>query len=167
MAKLLRKVQYKPNWDPKGEFSKYLPPGHAPADALLDLRTRGNALSVWQIDDQESNLERVLAAMVSTGEHLQTTSYLIVDMQHITQLRFSLIKSTGDTHDAEANDKWHFDLTKLSASDLATLANTMLSQGKTDRRNPKALAAMLRNSVQQKFVDDAKLNPKVQTQISG
>jgi len=166
MAKLLRKVQYKPNWDPEGEFSKYLPNGLAPADALWDLKTKGNALSLWQIDDQESNLERVLAAMVSTADHLQTIDYLVIDMQHVVELRLSIIQSAGDTYDAKVNDNWHFDLTKLSATDLAKLANTMLSHGKTDRRNDRALALLLKGSVEKGYVDHAKLKPNVQNRIS-
>ena len=47
MAKLLRKIKYKTNWDPNGEFAAFLDPGEAPADALQDLKTTDNALSAF------------------------------------------------------------------------------------------------------------------------
>lgn len=165
MAKLLRKVQYKTNWDPKGEFSNYLPSGQSPADALQDLRTKGNALSLWQVEDNGSNLDRVLAAIVSISDHLQTINYLMVDEQHVTSLNLKLVQSKGETHDAHANENWHFDLTQLSASDLANLANTMLSHGQTDRRNDKSLASLLKGSVEKGYIDHSKLGDKVQARI--
>ena len=63
------------------------------------------------------------------------------------------------------NENWHFDLTQLSASDLANLANTMLSHGQTDRRNDKSLASLLKGSVEKGYIDHSKLGDKVQARI--
>ena len=79
MSKLLRKVDSKPHWEPDGEFSEYIGAGKAPADALRDLATTDNALSVWQIDDNETNLDRVLAAIASTRQFLLKIDFLICD----------------------------------------------------------------------------------------
>jgi hypothetical protein len=161
MAKFLRKVQYKTNWDPAGEFSKYLPPGEAPADALQDLVTSDNTLSVWEIDDKGTNLERVLAAIASRGDHLQKIDYLIVDSRHLLELGLAMEKKTGQTHDGYANESWHFDLTHLSASDLSRLANNMFAHGKTDRKREPSLIELLNKSIESGFVDAANLRPNL------
>lgn len=166
MAIFLRKIQYKTNWDRQGEFSGYIPVGQAPADALQDLKTQGNALSVWQIDDTRSNLERVLAAIASTLDHIQVINYLLIDSQHISPLNLSLVPSPGVTHDLDANSTWHFDLVHLSATDLANLANTMFTHGEKKREKDRQLALFLKKSVESGFVDQTKLNPLVIAKLS-
>jgi hypothetical protein len=166
MPNFLRKVQYRPNWDPEGEFSKYLSPGEAPADALKDLQTSNNRLSVWQIDDQETNLERVLAAIVSPADHIQKFDYLIVESKHIQNLGFSIEKTTGQTHDSHANNNWHFDLTRLSATNLSNLANCLLKNGATKRKYDRDLIPMLKKSIASGYVEQTKLNPKLLERLS-
>jgi hypothetical protein len=165
MPKFLRKVQYKTNWDPRGEFSKYLPHGEAPADALRDLSTRENALSVWEIDDQGENLERVLAAIASCGDHIQKIDYVIVDSKHLDDLALAREKKTGDTHDQHANETWHFDLINLSASDLGRLANRMLLHGRPERVQDKTLLPLLAKSIENKFVDPQQLRPDLRAKF--
>jgi hypothetical protein len=165
MAKLLRKVQRKTDWDPDGEFSSYLPAGHAPADALKDLATTNNNLSVWQVDDAGENLDRVLAAIVSTRQYLQVLDYLIIDSERIQALNLAVAQTPGDTHDVQANEAWHFHLTRLSATDVANLANTMLTHGETKRQRQKQLISLLKKSVEEGFVDRAKLGPDVSSKL--
>jgi hypothetical protein len=166
MAKLLRKVQHKTDWDPHGEFSQYLLPGHAPADALRDLATNDNMLSVWQIDEKASNLERVLAAIVSPNDHLQKLDYLMFDQQHVHTLNLTIEQAEGDTCDSQANASWHFHLTHLSATDLANLANEMFTHGEIWRQKERVLASLLSKSVRDGFIEEGKLLPKVRAKLT-
>lgn len=166
MPSYLRKVQSKRNWDPKGEFSNYLRAGEAPADALADIRTSDNALSIWEIDDQRNNLERVLAAIASRGEHLQKMDHVIVESTRVQHLGVKIEKKSGDTHDSGANSSWHYDLTHLSATDLARLANCLLEYGKSERQLPNKLVSMVKESIQKGFVDQGKLDSKMIQQLS-
>ncbi len=165
MPKFLRKVKYKTNWDPNGEFSKYVPAGEAPADALQDLVTSDNALSLWEIDDHGTNLERVLAAIASRGDHLQKIDYLIVDSKHIQGLGLRMEQRVGETHDSHANKSWHFDLNRLSASDLSRLANSMFANGKTERKVESSLIPLLKKSIEDGFVDKTNLRPNLLERI--
>jgi hypothetical protein len=167
MAKFLRKVQSKTDWDPAGEFSRYIPAGEAPADALNDLTTSDNCLSVWEIDDDGRNLERVLAAIVSSRDYLQKLDYLMVDRVHIVGLGLAMEKKFGETYDGHANGEWHFDLTRLSATDLSRLANTMFVHGTTERKNKPKLVQLLKKSIQDGYVNEADLRPQVRESLSG
>jgi len=166
MAKLLRRIQHKPNWDPQGEFSTYLPPGQAPADSLDDIATDANRLSIWQIDDEGTNLDRVLAAMASPRENLQKLDYLIFDIQDVQVLEIPVEASPGNTLDQEANKSWHFHLTHLSAAALASLANRMLARGPARRQNERQLIALLDKSVANGWIDQSRLSPSIRSKLS-
>jgi hypothetical protein len=50
--------------------AKWVPPdwmdaGEVPADALSDLKVMDNALSVWQVEADRTNLEMVITALAS------------------------------------------------------------------------------------------------------
>jgi hypothetical protein len=166
MTKILRRIQHRTNWDPRGEFSRYLQPGQAPADTLQDLATSENTLSIWQVQDSDSNLDRILAAIASPRENLQKLDYLIVDWQHVEELSLHMEKAAGDTHDKYANENWHFHLTRLSASDVANLANKMFAHGQTVRKKEKDLVLLLKRSIAQGFVDKEKLLPNVLAKVA-
>lgn len=166
MAKLLRRIQRKPNWDPQGEFSTYLPSGQAPADALSDIATDANRLSIWQIDDEGTNLDRVLAAIASPRTNLQKLDYLIFDIQDVQVLEISIEASQGNTFDEEANKSWHFHLTRLSATALANLANRMLARGPARRQNERQLIALIDRSVANGWIDQSRLNPSIRSKLS-
>lgn len=161
MAKFLRKVETKRHWDHKGEFSKYIPAGEASADCLGDLKTSSEALSVWELDDEKTNLNRILAAIASTREHLQKIDYLIVDAAHVTNLGLKIQPKPGQTRDAGANNAWHRDLIHLSASDLSRLANVLFEHAQRRREMEVKLIALLKHSVDEGHVDRAALRPGI------
>ena len=165
MPKFLRTVQYKTNWDPHGEFAKYLPQGEAPADALKDLSTKENALSIWEIDDRGENLDRVLAAIASCRDHIQKIDYVIVDSKHLEDLALAREKKAGATHDEHANATWHFDLINLSAGDLGRLANRMLMHGTPERIQDKKLLPLLGKSIENKFVNRQDLHQNLRAKF--
>jgi hypothetical protein len=165
MSKFLRQVQHKTNWDPQGEFSSYIPPGQAPADALEDLVTDDNALSIWEVDDLGTNLERILAAMASRRQNLQKMDYLIVNSEHVYALGLAMEQKPGETHDDDANKRWHYDLIHLSASDVSRFANAMFLNGKAERKREPDLISSLRKSIASRFIDEAKLSEGLRERI--
>jgi hypothetical protein len=74
MAFLLRNIS-KPKW----ARYEWMEPGSAPAEALTDLRPTNNALSVWRIEADHSNLSAVLAAFASNRDRLDKLDYALVD----------------------------------------------------------------------------------------
>jgi len=160
MPLLLRKIDHKVKWAKGGEASKYLPPEQAPADVLHDLKTEDNRLSVWQIEDDKSNLTRVIAAIVSTREYLQKLDYILIDFRHIQENGLRVERESGDTLDKQANS-WHVDVIQLSASDLARLANLLFANGERVRELEPQLLNMLRQSVNAGHIHEAELKPTV------
>jgi hypothetical protein len=165
MSKLLRKVDHKLFWNPNGEFATYVPADEAPADALKDLRTEHDALSVWQIDDNEANLDRVLAAIASSRDYLLKLDFLIFDSKHIEELGLKMEREDGRTYDSKANSDWHFDLIHLSASDLSRLANKMFKYSKRGRLTVPKLTQLVKESVGKGYVDPAHLHPEVRATV--
>lgn len=70
MPLILRKIE-KGRWNSDPQAVPWLPPGEVQAQALLDLAPKDNGLSVWLIEEDRSNLDRVVAALAGvlrTGE---------------------------------------------------------------------------------------------------
>lgn len=120
MAFLVRAIS-KPKW----VRPDWLPLGDAPGDALSDLRTTNNALSVWMLDDGRLNLPRILEALASNRERLDKLDYTIIDEQAVRSIPVTIEEADGDTPHATANTI-HRDLTELSAFKLTLLASEMV-----------------------------------------
>lgn len=98
------------------------------ADALNDLRTSSNELSVWYIEDDESNLEHVITALAASGDTVANLDYALFDLQLITNSDIKIHQSPGITPDERVNALWHRDLIELSASKIMRLATIIFTQ---------------------------------------
>ena len=118
---LLRKIT-KPKW-----FDKpWLPAGEVPADALVDLRTQNNELSVWRVEPDEVNLHAVIAALASNKtERLANLDYVVLDEEVVAGLGIEWTQTVGDSPHRDANLQWHCDLTELTATKVVGLARAM------------------------------------------
>ena len=102
---------------------------------IRDLEPDNNTLSVWYIEDDRSNLERVAVALASTRDTFSNFDYALVDEQLLSALNIKVVQTDGITPDQEANTQWHRDLVELSDADLIALARTieeLLGTAKTD-----------------------------------
>lgn len=115
MPLFLRMIKGSRWYPPEDTF--WLADGEIQAEPLADLATRENTLSVFQISDNESNLERVIAAMAAQRDDLRHFEYALFDQQIIADLNIKVQKAPGDTKDGIVNE-WHYDLTELSAQKL-------------------------------------------------
>ena len=121
MAFILRKL------DSKASFYQqdWLRNEDAQADALSNLKTKGNQLSVWWIDDDLSNLDRVIAALAAGRDRVEKLDYAVIDRGVLDSLGIRSIKADGQSPDGGANQRWHQDLARLSGSQLVALAVNM------------------------------------------
>ncbi|MBM3458574.1 MAG: hypothetical protein FJX77_08605 [Armatimonadetes bacterium] len=106
----------------------WLPQGEPTGDCLNDLRTTENKLSVWLIENDPSNLDRVLAAFAATRDSTAPLDYRRVSLGWIQRHRLSLLPTSGDSPDQEANHRWHRDLSQLSATGVAGVQQNQLSR---------------------------------------
>jgi hypothetical protein len=120
MPFVLRKVR-KAKWY-KHENVPWLKAGELQADALGDLYTENNTLSVWLVTNDKSNLQRIAAALAGNCEYLSNLDYALLNVELIADLNIKIVQKAGDSADDTANNSWHYDLTELSAMDLLALA---------------------------------------------
>jgi len=120
---LLVKLDNKRMWDSPG----WLPAGEVTADAVLDLRVEQNELSVWFVEQDRSNLERVLGALAANREHVEKLDYAVFDEASLAQVGVEARPSQGQLPDEHANENWHRDLVELSGRRLVAVAEVIAS----------------------------------------
>jgi hypothetical protein len=141
---------------------QWLEEGELQADALGDLETTHNELSVWHIQDDKSNLGRVVAALAigNGSRNLANVDYALVDLQTVLDLDIQLVTTQGETLDAEVNS-WHRDLVEMTASKLMGLASAIQTNGEKERLSPKKVASLVNSSVEEGYIDRSKLSASV------
>lgn len=114
----------------KEPAAKWLRNGDVPADAVSDLKTTDNKLSVWEVAEDKSNLERIVRA-IAVGKHqIASTGYIIFDSTLLTEVGIDSTHEKGTTEDAGANE-WHRDLIQLSGNKLVALTRAVLERGES------------------------------------
>ncbi len=166
MPFILRKIR-KSKWY-KSEGTPWLAQGDLQADSLGDLTTQQNELSVWQIQDDLSNLDRVLAAMAASTHQISNLDYALLRQELLPGIK---TKSTlGMSLDEDANI-WHIDLIELSAQKLFALANVIQSQAQIKRKPEKEVLKLVAQAITSGQIDRYRLKPeslaKVEQYISG
>lgn len=127
MALLLRKVKQH-RWY-KEAAASFLEADDVPADPFADLQTTENLLSVWEVQEDRSNLIRVVRAVAIGGHRIDHTGYILFDSVHLDAAGIGLQKNEGRSDDKAANG-WHRDLV-LSGKKLLALAKLLLQHGET------------------------------------
>jgi len=134
-------------------------PGRAPGDALLDLQTRDNKLSVWVIEDDGSNLDEVVGSIALSREALSHLDYVTFELDMVAKLGLDVRESEGATPVLAAN-RWHREVVELSAEDVAELADDLFRRERARVREAevKSIVAQLLGGAQ---VDVAQLDPNM------
>ena len=140
------------------------------ADLITDLvPTHGGTLSVWVIEDDLSNLSRVIAAMIATKTKKESVGsdfpYLLINQDAIADEGFELDEKQGDTPDDVANKKWHRDIAKLTCSKLFQLARVLWQAKKLDEIADWDTIPLLQKSIDQGFLPQGALNKAVKAAI--
>ena len=144
---------------------QWLPPGALQADALVDLKTEENRLSVWQIEDDESNLDQVIAALATKRDECSNLDYAVLDAHLLLRINAKIEVTKGDTFYDKANNLWHRDIIELTTENIMELAH-MIMQHRTKRIRHTTVTSLIKHAVASGDVDKDKLKPKVQKRIS-
>lgn len=128
-----------------------------PADCLTDFRISDRKLSVWLIDDQESNKSRVLTALAANRPQVGVVDYLLFKPEILKTCEIEIEQSKGDTPDDQANDEWHHDLVKLSIRQVAEFAHELCKSNQNGRLLPAEVAVALQEGLANKTLDGQKL----------
>lgn len=145
MPKILRKIK-KSRWYGADEID-WLAEGEVQAEALADLETQSNALSVWIIEDDDSNLRRVVAALAAKCGSRTNVDYVTIDQKRIDDIGLLMQQTNGDSPDSTANSKWHRDLLQLTVNGVAALAAELSANGERKRMTWPKVKAVVQKSV--------------------
>jgi len=140
MPRLIRRIR-KARWT----LQAWLGEGELPSDVFLDLNSKDNTLSLWLVEDDNSNLNRVLAAMAAQGSP-DAFDYAVLDKARLEACGFVLERVDGATPDSDANRQWHFDAKQLSTRLLQVLADE-LKNGIQDRVSPASVKKAVIESI--------------------
>jgi hypothetical protein len=157
VALLLRSIR-KARWSQSPEWCDE---GDLGADALNDLATKDNALSVWQIEQDESNLERVIAALAATRDYLSNFDLILFPEEIVADSGIATDRSEGVSADHEANARWHCDLRMISASKLASLARSIKARGTLRRILERQVGNCIFRGVQEGRIDSSSVSQSI------
>lgn len=116
------------------------------ADALLDLRTRRDTLSVWLVADSESNLPDIVAALAAQRQHLQELDFVLLPEPAVQDLGIQAVATPGDTAVASARDL-HRDLTGLTVGNIVDLARLIHLSGQPRRASKLEVRTILAGAI--------------------
>ena len=156
MAILVRKLDKK-GWL-RAEIAKEL--GGLQADALKNFKTTDNALSVYRLDGDIVPLDRILAALAGTRDHLQEIDYAMFDAELLKVHDIDTNDGPGETPDEEVNQR-HLNLIKLTAPKLCALISSIQARGTVARAASKMVRNALLDSIHQARIKKDKLNARL------
>ena len=161
---LLLRITRRAKWY-KNPNVPWLPAGELQADALGDLNTKVNELSVWYIDEDRTNFERVISALAAKRDVAANFDYALIDSEEISDLNLKMVQTPGDSLDEEANKSWHRDIRELTASLLFELARAIRAKGEIDRIDWKDVGAWLGDSISDGKIDENQLKEGVRLKL--
>lgn len=138
------------------------PTAPAPADALKDLRTVDNKLSVWLIHEDGANLRLVITALAANRDTVANLDYALMPIDTMERLGLTKVDVEGDTKVQTAN-RWHRDLVQLRARDLAVLVEAFI--WKKVRIPENEVRTMLSEAITQDLLDPATLSDNIQQHL--
>lgn len=160
----LRKIELRKWLTP--DDTSWLKVGDIPADPIGDLATRANTLSIWHIEDDRSNLERVVTGHAAKLSNPRNFEYSLFGEEILTNLKLTFVQNKGDSLDDEVNERWHWEITDLSGNQLLQLAKSLLplANGRDVVLRP-AVEQLIVNAVSAKRIEFDRLNPTMKDKI--
>ena len=136
----------------------WLPPGELQGDALLDLQTKGNSLSIYEIQN-DSQEYRVAIALAATRKTIGKFDYAIFEDGQFENLGLTPILIEGQTPDTLVNSL-HYDLKDLTARNVVRLA-AVISRGRSDRILGKDVKGRLVDAINSGTINKTKMKPEL------
>ena len=155
MPLLLRKIR-KSKWY-KNNSVLWLGKNDIQADALGDVVTSSNTLSVWLVEDDKSNLEQVIVALSSSCDNISNFDYALLNVDLLSNLGIKIETKEGLTPYTRAN-QWHRDLVEFTTDKLFKLAKAIFLLPDRERVAEKTVLNWIRDAVRNGHIDKTKLS---------
>ena len=121
-------------------------------DALSGLRTQDNCLSIWWLEADHANLDRIIAALAATRQFRVKFDYAIIPQSNLGRLDVTLVQTKGTSCDDKANQNWHYELRRLTGTSLLRLANIIQNNGQCARRYEREVEQLIRDAIENGFI---------------
>jgi hypothetical protein len=144
LSLVLRKIR-KSKWY-RHDGVNWLPDNSLQADTLVDLKTQNNALSIYLVQDDESDLERLIAALAATGDNLANFDYALFDEAILREANLKIRSQPGGTPDQIVNAIQHRDLIELTTDGVLLLARA-IRDGRRERKMDAEVSALITKSI--------------------
>lgn len=142
----------------KDDAAPFLAIDDVPADPFCDLQTRQNLLSVWEVAQDRSNIERIVRA-VAIGRHdVADMGYVVFDSGLLPAAGIEIRENKGASLDEGAN-AWHRDLV-VSGNKLVALTKAILRHGESGT----VLRVRLRQLVEE-GIRDGQISEKLRAKL--
>lgn len=161
MAIFLRKIDARSLWHNPLPGEDWLGERDLRADALRDLRTDENKLSIFEVNEEAGiSVTRIVAAIAAKRDFLAKLDFILFESDLLQNLDISSKKVDGDTLDPAVNAS-HIDLVRLTAAKLAKFGARIRVDGKIERRAEKQVVRLIKESLAQGFINPGDLKPGV------
>lgn len=140
----------------------WLPPGELQSDALLDLQTKGNSISVYEVRTGGDE-DRIVDALAANRGKLDVFDYAIFEDTRFTQFGVTVMPCEGETPDASVN-ALHHELRNVTVRQLAAAADAV-SSGTKRRILRKVVRSRLIQAIDNGVLRREGLNPQLRTEL--
>jgi hypothetical protein len=142
----------------------WLPSNELQADALGDIRTQNNELSVWLVPDDKSNLAEVMAALSLSADQVSIVEYALIGLDIVSEKGFEIAENLGQTPFTAANH-WHRDLVKLSVGKVFELCE-LVKEAQKERCPDREALNYMAQALGSGAVDVSKISDKLQQSLT-
>lgn len=154
----MRVVEKGPRWS-EPESLPWVNDQDIAADYLMDFRTLENVLSLWIVEDDESNLEAIVAAYAANRDNPQKLDFVLFANDVITDSAITVQFTPGTTYDSQINAR-HLTLIELSGFKVVALIRAILdSDYNSDKRDKVEVMDLVAQAVDAQRLPYDKLHP--------
>ncbi len=119
MPLIFREIGNKSWWDKAHDEFCWLGDEELVGDVFKGVKTIKGTLSTYRIEDEQSSLQRVVAALACKRSSLENFDFVVVPENEM-ETSFDFLRTPGNTADELVNGL-HRDIVRLTAADLMTL----------------------------------------------
>ncbi len=136
------------------------------ADAITDLRTTKNRLSMWLISDDKKDMDNAILALATNRDGIEKMSVFFVELNEVEKC-FSIQNTPGQSPFIDVNSS-HRDVCGLTHKGLGKLAGICLNSVKNsnwEEISKNRIKEMIKNAIQEKRLTRDLVKKKLQDNI--
>lgn len=168
MPHIVRKITSKRRFDKPSPEYPWIAAGDVQADAVTDLRTSSNCLSIYLVHEQEEAVDRVIAALAATRDRFDALDYVVLDIEDFIEFQqefqIRLDNTPGNTPDDTVNT-WHRNLIELTDRKVVELAKAFVFHGQKIRKLRPQIKALVEQGVVNETLLKSRMNPKLLSRV--